>query len=382
MTPSPVTMVTDNWKMCMLHTHCSALLKFVCIDSLTILFNAVDISLFKKKKCFTISCHTPGCNSMLGSEESSSSVYSILLFCAVRIQKPQFSFLRAMEADVPSTLAYAHCLPCDRFLGQAQCPRCSPFPSKLPAPLSVLVGAGTAQQGCAEKGSAGFGQGPCRLFKKTENTPSLTSPFLPVSAILLASSMRLCRVYIALFFFSSSFFPNIIPLTIPSGVCFAALPLDCPIWILWEPFPGCFDRQMLCSKGHVDLQALSYINFHCYMTAEMHWSCGLWYLLRKTPDCPGTLLCCRTLSMYLVVGRRSCVLSFSGDHQKWAGLTLRLCSSKLLQIPLAVGSINSHWIGRSWLNYESGIRPSACVSCYSIFISSALKKAWILLLSA
>lgn len=65
-----------------------------------------------------------------------------------------------------SKLAYAHCLPCDRFLGQAQCPRCSPFPSELSAPLSVLVGAGTAQQECAEKGSAGFGQGACRALQE------------------------------------------------------------------------------------------------------------------------------------------------------------------------------------------------------------------------
>lgn len=46
MTPSPVKMATGNSKMCMVHTRCSALLKFACIDSLTILFNAVDISLF------------------------------------------------------------------------------------------------------------------------------------------------------------------------------------------------------------------------------------------------------------------------------------------------------------------------------------------------
>lgn len=100
----------------------------------------------------------------------------------------------------------------------------------------------------------------------------------------------------------------------------------------------------------------------------------------ETPDCPGTLLCCKILSTYLVVGRISCVLSSSDDHFWWPGLTLHLCISKLLQVPLAVGGINSHRVGRSWLNCASGISPCACVCCYSIFISCVLK-AWILLLS-
>lgn len=46
-----------------------------------------------------------------------------------------------------------------------------------------------------------LGRVPAGLFKKRENTPSLTSPFLPISAILLTSSMRLCKVYRALFLF-------------------------------------------------------------------------------------------------------------------------------------------------------------------------------------
>lgn len=103
---------------------------------------------------------------MLSSEENSSSVYSILLSCAVRIQKPQFSFLRAMEADVPFHTDLCTLATLWQISGQAQCPRCSPFPFKLSAPLSVLVGAGTAQQGCAEKGSANFGQGPCGALQE------------------------------------------------------------------------------------------------------------------------------------------------------------------------------------------------------------------------
>lgn len=173
-----------------------------------------------------------------------------------------------------STLTYAHWLPCGRFLDRYGVLDALLSPSSCQPHYLSWWELAQLSRGVQRRAVLTLGRVPAGLFKKRDNTPSLTSPLLPIPAIQLPSSKRLCRVYRALFFFFSFLHTLFL---FPFHLVFVLL--HC---LLFAPFEYCrslslavLTSRCCAAEGHVDLQALSYINFHCYMTAEMH----LWVMI-------------------------------------------------------------------------------------------------------
>lgn len=134
----------------------------------------------------------------------------------MKLQKPQFSFLTAVEADVLFPAGLCAVLPA---LWQLPRPGSSD-PSKLLAPKSVPVGVRAAQQGCAEMGSAGFGTGSLQGSGTRAKIPIsyLAPPSHPChSAHFLKEPLWSLQ--------TTELFSSSPPCSsIPSGVCFPVLP--------------------------------------------------------------------------------------------------------------------------------------------------------------
>lgn len=135
----------------------------------------------------------------------------------MKLQKPQFSFLTAVEADVLFPAGLCAVLPA---LWQFPRPG-STDPSKLLAPRSVLVGIRTAQQGCAETGSAGFGTGVLQGSGTRGKIPHFLScaslPPLPFSPFPWRGFVESAD-HRAFFFFPTLFLHSK-----PPGVCFCCV---------------------------------------------------------------------------------------------------------------------------------------------------------------
>lgn len=100
-----------------------------------------------------------------------------------------------------STLTYACWLPCGRFLDRHSVLDALLSPPSCQSHYLSWWELAQLSRGVQRRAVLTLGRVPVGLFKKRDNTPSLTSPLLPIPAIQLPSSKRLCRVYRALFFF-------------------------------------------------------------------------------------------------------------------------------------------------------------------------------------
>lgn len=124
----------------------------------------------------------------------------------MKLQKPQFSLLAAVDADVSCTV-----VACSVAVSEVML---------LSAPMSVPVRVRTAQQGCAEMGSAGFGagslQGSATRGKIPHLLPCSSLPPLPFSPFSQRGFVESADHRV---FASSSPCSSI-----PSGVCFPVLP--------------------------------------------------------------------------------------------------------------------------------------------------------------